>query len=230
MTSDIAFYEWRTKVRRKTSYLCIKPKLSAIFLKGAVEPLLCSHISVCVKCEEWLLWQRLMVFTLNVMFESSRIWRQRSKKKCKRYMWMNLYNQSIGMVTYLLGPIYTKRQVIGEMTLAILFSLKTMESLQNEVATLFQATPLFSMRIVSLASSQSFHNVDTDARYKWALTAKTLANSNRLYNHSVQNWTLVKLFCMYSVDSQKVFSSGTTICASWTRPSEQQTWKSRCTF
>ena len=67
-------------------------------------------------------------------------------------------------------------------------------------------------------------------RCKWALTAKTLANSNRLYNHSVQNWTLVKLFCMYSVDSQKVFSSGTTICASWTRPSEQQTWKSRCTF
>ena len=39
------------------------------------------------------------------------------------------------------------------MTLAILFSLKTMESLQNLVATHFQATPLFSMRILSLASS-----------------------------------------------------------------------------
>ena len=50
-----------------------------------------------------------------------------------------------------LGSIYTKRQRQccdnAAMMLAILFSLKTMESLQNGVATHFQATPLFSMRI-----------------------------------------------------------------------------------
>ena len=39
------------------------------------------------------------------------------------------------------------------MTLAILLSLKTMESLQIGVATHFRATPLFSMKTVSLESS-----------------------------------------------------------------------------
>ena len=49
-----------------------------------------------------------------------------------------------------LGSIYTKRQRQRcdkfAMMLAILFSLKTMELLQNGVATHFQATMLFSLR------------------------------------------------------------------------------------
>ena len=55
------------------------------------------------------------------------------------------------------------------MTLAILFSLKTMESLQNGFATHFQVTPLISMRTESLASSQSGRSVDADAWCKRAL-------------------------------------------------------------
>ena len=54
--------------------------------------------------------------------------------------------------------------------LAILFSLKTIESLKNRVATHFQATPLFSMRIILLASSQSCRSVDADAWCKWTLS------------------------------------------------------------
>ena len=49
------------------------------------------------------------------------------------------------------------------MILAILFSLKTVESLHNGVATNFQMTPLFSIRKVSLVSSQSCRSVDSDA-------------------------------------------------------------------
>ena len=43
------------------------------------------------------------------------------------------------------------------MTLAILFSLKIMESLQDRVATHFRMTPLLSIRTVSLASIISAH-------------------------------------------------------------------------
>ena len=54
----------------------------------------------------------------------------------------------------ILGPVYTKRQCQGcdnsVMTLAILFLLKTMESLQIGIAIHFQATPLLSMRTVLL--------------------------------------------------------------------------------
>ena len=51
-----------------------------------------------------------------------------------------------------LGPIYTKRQRQGcDDAFAIPFSLKTMESLQNGVATYFQVTPLISMRTESLS-------------------------------------------------------------------------------
>ena len=46
----------------------------------------------------------------------------------------------------------------------ILFSLKTMESLQNGVATHFGATALFSIRPVSLASSQHCRSVDADSQ------------------------------------------------------------------
>ena len=52
-------------------------------------------------------------------------------------------------------------------TLAILFSLKTMEPLQHRVSTHFQTTPLFAMRTESLASSQSYREVETDT---WCLT------------------------------------------------------------
>ena len=52
-----------------------------------------------------------------------------------------------------LWPIYTKRPRQhcdnSAMTLGILFSLKTVESLQNGVATYFQAIPLISMRTES---------------------------------------------------------------------------------
>ena len=46
------------------------------------------------------------------------------------------------------------------MTLAILFSLKTMESLENGLQPYSGVTPLISMRIVSLASWQSYRSVD----------------------------------------------------------------------
>ena len=49
------------------------------------------------------------------------------------------------------------------MMIAIPFSLKTMESLQNGVGTYFQVTPLISMRSKSLASSQSCRSLDADA-------------------------------------------------------------------
>ena len=56
------------------------------------------------------------------------------------------------------------------MMLAILFSLKTTELLQNGVETHFQTTPLFLMRTVLVASSQSHHSVNTDTWCKRALT------------------------------------------------------------
>ena len=58
---------------------------------------------------------------------------------------------------------------ISAMTLAILFSLKTMELLQIGAATHFQVSPLFSIRTVMLASSQRCRNVDADARCNRAL-------------------------------------------------------------
>ena len=56
-----------------------------------------------------------------------------------------------------LGSVYTEHQHQHynnpAMTLVILFSLKTMESPQNGVATHFRATPLFLMSTISLALS-----------------------------------------------------------------------------
>ena len=52
------------------------------------------------------------------------------------------------------GPFIPSISVNAVMTLTILFSLKTMESLQNGFATHFQVTLLFSMRTESQASSQ----------------------------------------------------------------------------
>ena len=55
-------------------------------------------------------------------------------------------------------PVYTEcqRQRCHNiaMTLAILFSLKTMELFQIEVATQFEATTLFSIRTVLVTLSQ----------------------------------------------------------------------------
>ena len=54
----------------------------------------------------------------------------------------------------------TSNILLIAMTLAILFSLKTIGLLENAV----KMTPLFSMRTVALASLQSCRSVDSDAR------------------------------------------------------------------
>ena len=79
---------------------------------------------------------------------------------------------------YVLGPVYTKRQHQrcgnSTMKLVILFSLETMELLQNGVTTHFRVAPLFSKRTVSLALSQSCCSVDTEA---WCKRVLMLPNS-----------------------------------------------------
>ena len=50
-----------------------------------------------------------------------------------------------------------------------MFSLKTIKSLENALQPHSGVTPLFSMRTVSLASSQSCRSVDADAWYKRGL-------------------------------------------------------------
>ena len=66
-----------------------------------------------------------------------------------------------------LWPIYTKRKCQcsdnSVIMLAALFTLKTMESLKNGLQPQSGVTPLFSIRTVSLVSSQSCCSVDTDA-------------------------------------------------------------------
>ena len=51
----------------------------------------------------------------------------------------------------------------------MVFSLKTMVSLQIGIAPHFQAALLFSMRTKSLVSSQNSHSVDAEAWCKWKL-------------------------------------------------------------
>ena len=53
--------------------------------------------------------------------------------------------------------------------LEILFSLKTIELLANRLQPHSVVTPLFSVRTVSLASSQRCRRIDADARCKRAL-------------------------------------------------------------
>ena len=55
------------------------------------------------------------------------------------------------------------------MTLAILFSLKTIELLENGLQPQSGATPLVSIRTVSLASSRSCDSIDADTWCKQAL-------------------------------------------------------------
>ena len=66
-----------------------------------------------------------------------------------------------------LGSVYVKRQRQhcddSAMTLMILFSMKTMKSLENGLQPQSGATPLFSMRTVSLASWQSCRSIDIAA-------------------------------------------------------------------
>ena len=52
--------------------------------------------------------------------------------------------------------------------------IETMESLQNGVATHFEATTLFLIRPVLLVSSQHCHSIDTDAQCKRALTMQVI--------------------------------------------------------
>ena len=69
---------------------------------------------------------------------------------------------------YQLGPLYFKRQHQccdnSGMTLGILFSLTTMECLKNRLQSHSGATPLFSMRTVSLTSSLMLRQLCDDAR------------------------------------------------------------------
>ena len=112
----------------------------------------------------------------------------------------------------LLGPVYTKRQQQccdnSAMMLVILFSLKTMESLQNRVATYFQVIPLISMRTKSLASSQSGCRVDVDAWCKQALTLKNnIKHKYNIWPNDVKNICdriMIKERCLcFSVHMQK---------------------------
>ena len=52
------------------------------------------------------------------------------------------------------------------MVLVILFSLKTIEALENELQPHFGVTPLFSMSTLLLVTSKSFRSIDSDARCK----------------------------------------------------------------
>ena len=76
-----------------------------------------------------------------------------------------------------LGPVYTKRQRQGcnnaAMTLVTLFSFKSVESLENALQTHSGVTPLISMRMESLASSQSCCSLDADAWCKRTLNILT---------------------------------------------------------
>ena len=95
--------------------------------------------------------------------------------------WVKWTNDFRNQLVHSLGSVYSKPQRQrcdnSAMTLAILFSLKTMESLQIEVVTHFQASPLISMTIESLASSQSCHRVDADAWCKRALSQQFKSDS-----------------------------------------------------
>ena len=74
----------------------------------------------------------------------------------------------------LLGPVYTKRLRQrcdnSAMMPAMLFSLKTVDSLQNGLQPHSGVTPSFSMKTLLLATSQSCGSVDSDAGCKQTLT------------------------------------------------------------
>ena len=88
------------------------------------------------------------------------------------------------------GPVYTKRQ--GQycnnpaMTLVILFSLKSMEMLENRLLPQSGVTPLFWMRTESLASSQSCRSIDTDTWCKQTL--RDVSAQDGLNQQIVLSW------------------------------------------
>ena len=92
---------------------------------------------------------------------------------------MNLFSDINGK-----GPLKRQHQRCANSAkmLAILYSLKTMEWLQNGIETDFKGTPLFSMRTESLASLESCCSIDVDAWCKRALTAvKIILIVDQLY-------------------------------------------------
>ena len=72
------------------------------------------------------------------------------------------------------GPFTPSVSTILRWRVRFPFSLKTMESLQNGIATCFQATPLILMRTKSQASSQSCRSIEADVWCKRALNKGTL--------------------------------------------------------
>ena len=59
------------------------------------------------------------------------------------------------LVTQIMGPFTPSLRLNAEMTLAIMFSLKTIELLENGLQPHSGVIPLFSMRSELLESSQS---------------------------------------------------------------------------
>ena len=92
------------------------------------------------------------------------------------------------------------------MTLAILFSLQTMQSLKNGVATHFQATAFFSVRTESLASSQICRSTDDEAWCKRDLTVAIIIGlvacgiftvDKKMYLKSLYSAKLISFFLMF---------------------------------
>ena len=83
---------------------------------------------------------------------------------------LTVKTSKVRRISFRLGSVKRQRQSCNNcaMTLAISLSLKTMQSLQNGVATHFRVTPLYSVRTESLLSLQSCRSVDADARCKRA--------------------------------------------------------------
>ena len=85
-----------------------------------------------------------------------------------------------------LGSVYSKRQRQccdnSAMMLAISFSLKLAKSLENRLQPHSGATPLFSMRMESQASSQSCRSIDADIWYKWAISDCDLSSTMEGYH------------------------------------------------
>ena len=130
------------------------------------------------------------------------------------------------------------------MTLAILFSLKTMESLQNGVASHFGVTALFSIKPVLLALSHYWPSIDAEAQCEWALTTSTHSQWTISFHfvwtrkHSVLKW-LFDAIVIYKLQTnrnqtspsplprffQKVAALTKFCCGSW--PSGNETCEFR---
>ena len=118
------------------------------------------------------------------------------------------------------------------MTIVIPFSLKTRESLQNTIATHFQATPLFSMRTELLVLSQSSRSVDANAWCKWALTYK-MVNDSRPHNflapnprHDFKKGSFI--FAARDSSYGKVMFSQASVCPQGVCVSRRMSHQGRC--